>query len=150
MGSALRPIGRLLRTGRFAGLLGQNAQTPSVTITLIVAVAVTSFIGCGSKSDRRPASFPAQPQIYSIATDGSDDHSLNVAGIGLARGPDGRIAFLQGGRLAVMNGNGSNVRVLARAYRGPEDPAAPAWSPGGGRLTAGNGSGCDPIDGCER
>lgn len=123
-------------------------------LTLLITVLSMIPSGCGA-AGHKPVAAPLtakatrrSPQIYSVLLNGSDAHPLDIAGIGLSRGPDGRIAFLRGPRLVVMNDDGRNVRVLARADRGSEDPRTPAWSPDGRYIAAGNGSGCDPFSDC--
>jgi Tol biopolymer transport system component len=122
----------------------------SLLVALIAATAVTASIGCSNNCPHRKTVPPDGLQIYSVAADGaSDARPLNVTGIGLARGPDGRIAFLQGNRVAVMNDDGSRLHLLVRADRGSEDPVAPVWSPDGRRIAVGRGHGCDPFEECQ-
>jgi len=77
-------------------------------------------LACGGQVAHPAGRSTGGPHIYSVSTDGSNVRPLNVAGIGLSRGPDGRIAFLQGSRLAVMNDDGTGVRLLAHADRAPK------------------------------
>jgi len=134
------------------GELGRCAYRIALPPLAMLALAV----GCGSepKTSRSPP--PRSKEIYSVKVDGSDVHPLNVSGIGLARGPDGRIAFLYGSpfphgtKLAVMNDDGSGLRLLSEANTGSENPYAPSWSRDGRWLAVGNGKRCDPFADCRR
>jgi Tol biopolymer transport system component len=124
----------------------------------ILAVTAPSLAGCSGGPVRHPRQALAGPKdgprIFSASISGSDHHALNVTGVGLARGPDGRIAFIQGhnlaegGKLAVMDDNGSHLRVLAPADQGSENPVAPSWSPDGHLLAVSSGRGCSLYTDC--
>ena len=124
------------------------SQTRLGTATLVLLALAALPLGCSGQVVHPADRSTGGPHIYSVSTDGSNVRPLKVAGIGLSRGPDGRIAFLQRSRLAVMNDDGTGVRLLAQADRGSEDPVAPSWSPDGRRLAIGKGHGCDPFQEC--
>jgi hypothetical protein len=56
---------------------------------VLVAVGITS--GYASRQGDRAAAVLSGPDIYSVATGGSKPQMPNVSGIGLARGPGGKI-----------------------------------------------------------
>lgn len=139
------------------GALGRD-PVPAVNsgwlgVGAIAPLAVVLSLGCGARQAApraEPVVFtPGTQHIYSVTSDGSRARSLDISGVALARGTDGRIAFLQGKRLAVMNDDGSGLRVLAQANRGSEDPVAPSWSPDGREIAAGAGQGCEPTADCQ-
>jgi hypothetical protein len=99
---------------------------------------------------QRPKHLFASSHVYSVRVNGSGLRSLYPAGGGLSRGTDGRIAFLvgrfpydYGTRLAVMNDDGTGVRILTRADQGWDTPQAPVWSPDGALLAVFDGSLCE-------
>src|SRR5919197_196879 len=107
-----------------------SMKTKLATYAKVAMAAVAAVIptGCSGHAKDPTARLQPGPHIFSVSTDGSAPRSMNIGGIGLARGPDGRMAFLSGSRLAVMNDDGSDLRVLGRGNSGSEDPVAPAWS----------------------
>jgi Tol biopolymer transport system component len=127
-----------------------QTRCKSRTAALLAAslIMASGLSACGGRKATPSVAAPDTPGIYSVPIDGSPAKGLNVAGIGLSRGPDGRIAFLHGRDLAVMNDDGSGLRMIGLADPGSEVPSPPSWSPGGGLIAAGNGRGCSPYNNC--
>ena len=136
-------------------------MSPQSVFLAIALLSVTVSTGCDHEAGRARQSPERRTHerhfvsgdIYSVRIDGSQLHSLHVAGGGFARGPGRRVAFLlgrfpyeKGTKLALMNDDGSKRRVLTRADQAWDTPEPPAWSPDGQVLAVADG-GADCQDG---
>jgi len=116
-----------------------------VTRTYVAAGLVALLLAGGSRS-AATGSAPTS-DIYSIATDGTDQRNLtNTPGVSedlLSLSPDGnKLAFVQEGSLVVSGTDGHGLRRLATFSRDDNFVSPPQWSPDSRQIAYVQGFSC--------